>query len=132
MSRLLAITGAACLAGCALALAYRGDWLLAALFAAAVAAPAALWVSGGLAVTAAEVRESLRPEPGSGPGPAPRGEDASAMTPAQAAAMFTAFATQIDGELAAGTPPKAVAQAAADFARDYAREAVSGELAGAP
>jgi len=45
------------------------------------------------------------------------------VNPAVVAAMFSAFARQIDAELAAGTPPKAVAQVAADLARDYARQA---------
>ena len=51
------------------------------------------------------------------------------MTGKEVAAMFEAFARQIDKELAAGTPPKAVAQVTADLARDYAREARSGEAA---
>jgi hypothetical protein len=51
------------------------------------------------------------------------------MTRAEVAAMFTAFAKQIDVELAAGTPPKAVAQVAADLAREYAIEALGRENA---
>lgn len=54
------------------------------------------------------------------------------MNPAEVAAMFRAFARQIDAELAAGVPPKAVAQVAADLAREYARQAASGELAEPP
>jgi hypothetical protein len=54
------------------------------------------------------------------------------VTPAVVAAMFREFANQIDAELAAGTPAKKVAQVCADLAREYAREAISGEWPGVP
>ena len=54
------------------------------------------------------------------------------MTPAVVAAMFREFANQIDAEVAAGTPAKKVAQGCADLAREFARQAISGEWPGGP
>ena len=45
-------------AGCAGALAYRGDWLAAGGVAVVVLLPVALWVRGEFAATRTRIRES--------------------------------------------------------------------------
>jgi hypothetical protein len=95
-------------AGCALTLACRSDWRAVAVAGVVVLVPVVAWVRGEFATTA----ELMRQQP----------EEPVAMTPAEAAATFTALARDIDGDLAGGVPAKAVAQAAADRARRYGRE----------
>lgn len=94
--------------GCAAMLGYCGEWAWAVMTVIIALLPVAVWVRGEFAATAALMRE--------------RPEDPPAMTPAEAAAVFTGLARDIDADLAGGVPAKAVAQAAADRARSYGRE----------